>query len=174
MLPLTFPFATSACLGLPLGLSKRSVTWYSGLLPTRTVEKRQLKATHETVPKYPNAVTNTSCLQSSDKLWYVNNARCKFVVLNTTDVMTRLLNVDRKTPVRSGRQRKTGAERTSQWTSSSTWESPASYPVTSRVFAAKRETPLTRETRTLRCGPHSRVSVDNIEGHHEQPNVCVS
>jgi len=88
----------------------------------------------------------------------------KFVLLHTADVMTRLLNVDRKTPVRSGRQRKTGAERTSQWTSSSTWESPASYPVTSRVFAAKREMPLTRETRTLRCGPHSRVSADNIEG----------
>jgi len=98
-----------------------------------------------------------------DKLWYVNNERFKFVLLNTAGVMTRLLNVDRKTPVRSGRQRKTGAERTSQWTSSSTWESPASYPVTSRVFAAKRETPLTRETRTLRCGPHSRVSADNIE-----------
>ena len=89
-----------------------------------------------------------------------------FILYNTTDVKTCLLNVDRKTPVRSGHRKKTGAERTSQWTSSSTWESPASYPVTSRVFAVKRETPLTRETRTLRCGPHSRVSADYVQGYH--------
>jgi hypothetical protein len=52
VLPQTFPIATSACLGLPLGLSKHSITWSSGLLPTRTVEKRQLKATHETLHKH--------------------------------------------------------------------------------------------------------------------------
>lgn len=89
-------------------------------------------------------------------------------------MITGVLNVDRKTPVRFGRLRKTGAERTSQWTSSSTWESPASYPVTSPAFAAKRETPLTRETRTLRCGPHSRVSADKVQDHHEKLHVFVS